>query len=355
MKGIKTFWIWVLLIFFALFLLSSNLGKKRSWNPAEQVIVEIVAPFQKIIKKTVQAVDELWLKYFGLINTRNENLRMKKEIDALKIENSRFRELLATHQRLQSLLQFKKTINQPVLAAQVIGRDPTGWFESVIIDKGKRSGLKVNMPVVNAQGVVGRLVSVSGNYAKVLLIIDQNSAVDCIIQRSRDNGIVKGLSLKVCELDYVLKANDVIVGDMVVTSGLGRVFPKGVPVGKVIEVVDMPGDLFRGIKVSPMVDFSKLEELLVHLIRVGFAVLTFSLVTGLVFIEDLFGQHLAHKTILSIFAWLIFALLLWGRWKRGWRGQVAVRMTLAGIAVLLLSYFGSKLVLEVILERSWHI
>jgi len=107
------------------------------------------------------------------------------------------------------------------------------------------------------------------------------------------------------------------------------------------------------VQTLPALD--KLEELLFHLIRIGFAVLTFSLVTGLVFVEDLFGQHLAHKTILSIFAWLIFALLLWGRWKRGWRGQVAVRMTLAGIAVLLLSYFGSKLVLEVILERSWHV
>ena len=97
-----------------------------------------------------------------------------------------------------------------------------------------------------------------------------------------------------------------------------------------------------------------LEELLFHLIKAGFAVLTISLLTGLVFVNDLFGQHLAHKTILSIFAWLIFAILLWGRWKKGWRGRIAVRMTLAGIALLLLSYFGSKLILEVFLQRSWH-
>ena len=96
-----------------------------------------------------------------------------------------------------------------------------------------------------------------------------------------------------------------------------------------------------------------LEGLLFHLIKAGFAVLTISLVTGLVFVNDLFGQHLAHKTLLSLFAWLVFALLLWGRWKRGWRGRVAVRMTLAGIALLLLSYFGSRLVLE-ILQRDWR-
>ena len=97
-----------------------------------------------------------------------------------------------------------------------------------------------------------------------------------------------------------------------------------------------------------------LEELLFPLIKAGFAFLTISLITGLIFVNDLFGQHLAHKTLLSIFAWLVFALLLWGRWKRGWRGRVAVRMTLAGIALLLLSYFGSKLILEVFLQRNWH-
>lgn len=98
-----------------------------------------------------------------------------------------------------------------------------------------------------------------------------------------------------------------------------------------------------------------LEELLFHLIKAGFIVLTVSLFTGLIFVNDLFGQHLGHKTLLSIFAWLVFALVLWGRWKRGWRGRVAVRMTLVGIALLLLAYFGSKLVLEIFLQRSWHI
>ena len=264
-KRVKTFWIWVLLLFIALFLISSNLGRRRSWNPSEQIIVEIVAPLQGFIKKSIEVTEELWLKYFGLINAHNENLRMKREINSLKIENIRYRELLTTHQRLQKLLQFKQATDQPVLAAQVIGRDPTGWFQSVIIDKGKNSGIKLNMPVVNAEGVVGRLVSVSYNYAKVLLIIDQNSAVDCIIQRSRDNGIVKGLSSKVCVLDYVLKTSDVRVGDMVVTSGLGRVFPKGIPVGEVIAVKDPPGELFKDVRIRPVVDFSKLEELLVIL------------------------------------------------------------------------------------------
>ena len=106
--------------------------------------------------------------------------------------------------------------------------------------------------------------------------------------------------------------------------------------------------------VQTMPALETMEHLLFLLITAGFIVLTFSLITGLVWVDDVFGQHLAHKTLLSIFAWLVFAVLLWGRWARGWRGRVAVRMTLIGIALLLLSYFGSKFILEFVLQRSWH-
>lgn len=97
-----------------------------------------------------------------------------------------------------------------------------------------------------------------------------------------------------------------------------------------------------------------LEDLLFKLIAAGFLLLTVSLASGVVFINDIFAQHLVHKTVLSIFAWLVFGLLLWGRWRYGWRGRLAVRLTLAGIVLLILSYFGSKLVLEVLLGSSWQ-
>ncbi|MDX1459546.1 MAG: cytochrome c biogenesis protein CcsA [Xanthomonadales bacterium] len=97
-----------------------------------------------------------------------------------------------------------------------------------------------------------------------------------------------------------------------------------------------------------------LERLLFPLIIAGFALLSVSLGSGWLYVDDLFGQHLAHKTILSMLAWVVFAVLIWGRWRRGWRGRIAVRMTLAGMALLLLSYFGSKLVLEILLQRSWQ-
>lgn len=263
--GFSTIWLWVFIIGSVLFLLSSNSDLGPTWNPAEQFVIEITAPFQKLIKQTTKSTEELWLNYFRLVDVHHENTQLKNEIHELKMANSRYRELLATQERLEDLLQFKQTINRPVLAAQVIGLDPTGWFKSVIIDKGKWAGLRLDMPVVNAFGVVGRVVSVSSNYAKVLLIIDQNSAVDCLVQRSRDRGMLKGLMSEICRLDYVAKSNNITVGDIVVTSGLGGVFPKGLPVGRILDVKEISGELFKDIKIRTAVDFSKLEEVLVIL------------------------------------------------------------------------------------------
>ncbi len=263
--GFSTIWLWVFIIGSVLFLLSSNSDLGPTWNPAEQVVIEITAPFQKLIKQTTKSTEELWLNYFRLVDVHQENTQLKNEIHELKMANSRYRELLATQERIEELLQFKQTINRPVLAAQVIGLDPTGWFKSVIIDKGKWAGLRLDMPVVNAFGVVGRVVSVSSNYAKVLLIIDQNSAVDCLVQRSRDRGMLKGLMSEICKLDYVAKSNDITMGDIVVTSGLGGVFPKGLPVGRILDVKEISGELFKDIKIRTAVDFSKLEEVLVIL------------------------------------------------------------------------------------------
>ena len=263
--GFRTIWLWVFIIGSVLFLLSSNSDLGPTWNPAEQFVIEITAPFQKLIKQTTKSTEELWLNYFRLVDVHHENTQLKNEIHELKMANSRYRELLATQERLEELLQFKQTINRPVLAAQVTGLDPTGWFKSVIIDKGKWAGLRLDMPVVNAFGVVGRVVSVSSNYAKVLLIIDQNSAVDCLVQRSRDRGMLKGLMSEICKLDYVAKSNDITVGDIVVTSGLGGVFPKGLPVGRILDVKEISGELFKDIKIRTAVDFSKLEEVLVIL------------------------------------------------------------------------------------------
>jgi len=257
--------LWVFFIAFFLLLLSMNSGQKGQWNPLEQIVIEVTVPIERLFQRTVAWTEDFWSNYFFLVNVRRENTALKREVDALKVENSRYREQLFTYDRLKALLQFKQSLNIPAVAAQVIGLDPTGWFKSVIIDKGTSAEISMDMPVVNASGVVGRVVSVSPHYAKILLLIDQNSAVDSLIQRSRDRGMVCGLGRETCSLDYMIKTSDVQEGDKVVTSGLGGVYPKGIPIGQVIHVEDSPGDLFKHITVKPAVDFSRLEEVLVIL------------------------------------------------------------------------------------------
>jgi rod shape-determining protein MreC len=264
-KGFNKIWIWIVFTGFALFLLSTNPGPNQSWNPAEQLIIEVTTPFQKLIKLAVGSVEKLWTDYFYLVGLKDENRRLNKDIDLLKTENSRYKELLATHARLRKLLQFKQIISNPVIAAQVIGLDPSGWFKSIIVDKGTVAGIEKNMPVVNASGVVGRVISVSPDFSKILLVVDQNSAIDCLLQRSRDRGILKGLSTDVCNLEYLAKTADAAVGDQIITSGLGGVFPKGLPVGKILHISENPGMLFKEIKVRPAVDFSTLEEVMIIL------------------------------------------------------------------------------------------
>ncbi len=109
--------------------------------------------------------------------------------------------------------------------------------------------------------------------------------------------------------------------------------------------------LNRLVRALPALDV--LESLLFTLVKLGFALLTVSLLSGFLFVNDLFAQHLAHKTVFSMAAWVVFGVLIWGRRFRGWRGRTAVRMTIGGVLLLVLAYFGSKFILEMVLDRSW--
>lgn len=263
--GFRAVWVWICLIGLVLLLLSSNFGHERDWSLGEALLVELTAPIQAVVRGGVERVEKVWLGYLYLVNLREENRHLREKVEALERERQRHEELISASTRLAELLDLKETLDDPVAAAQVIGVDPTGWFKAVIVNKGKLDGIRVDMPVLSARGVVGRVVSVSQHYSKVLLIIDQNSAVDILVQRSRDRGMVKGMFSDVCRVDYLVSTSDVVVGDVLITSGLGGVYPKGLPVGQVTSVDETPGELFKEVLVKPAVDFSRLEEVLILL------------------------------------------------------------------------------------------
>ncbi len=230
-----------------------------------RIAISFVAPFQELVTRSVRFVRNIWEHYFFLVSVAQENNSLKASLNQAIEENNRWREVELANDRLRNLLNFKTTVTSKVLAAEVIGKDPSALFKTVIIDKGKSDELRKGMPVVIAQGVVGQIIEVSNHYSKVMLIIDRNSAVDTLVQRTRARGIIKGASTDQCRLDYVLRKHDVQPGDTLVSSGFDGVYPKGLRVGQVTDVVDHEAEIFHEITVAPFVDFEKLEEVLVIL------------------------------------------------------------------------------------------
>jgi rod shape-determining protein MreC len=228
-----------------------------------RIAVSFAAPFQELVTHTTRFSRDVWRDYFYLVGVARENHELRARLNQAAEKSNQWQETELANERLRSLLNFQKAITGQLVAAEVIGRDPSAWFKTLIIDKGRADGVIKGLPVVMPLGIAGQVIEVSNHYSKVMLIIDRNSAVDALVQRTRARGVVKGESADWCRLQYVLRKNDVRVGDTVVSSGLDGVFPKGLRIGRVADVQDQDAEIFHEIKVVPFVDFEKLEEVLV--------------------------------------------------------------------------------------------
>jgi rod shape-determining protein MreC len=229
------------------------------------VAISLVAPFQEVVTRSIRFAKDLWKHYFFLVSLSQENIVLKDSLNQAIEDKNQWHETKLANTRLRSLLNFQKTLTNRVIPAEVIGIDPSAWFKTIIIDKGKSDGIEKGLPVVVARGIAGQIIETSNHYSKVMLIIDRNSAVDAMVQRSRARGVIKGESTGQCRFDYVLRKHDVKVGDTVVASGLDGVYPKGLRLGAVSELVKRDAEIFLEITVAPYVDFEKLEEVLVIL------------------------------------------------------------------------------------------
>jgi len=232
-------------------------------GPVHKLLFETAGPLQKIVSRTTTSVQSLKKDYFGLLSIREEKEHLWKELQECRAAAYKSREAIATNARLRKLLEFKETSGVPTEAARIIGKDPSLWFRSVIIDLGSSDGIVKGMPVVTGDGIVGQIYSTSPHYAKVLLSIAPSSALDVLLQESRVRGILKGTGKNSYRLEYILKTVDVSEGDHVVTAGYGGLFPTGLPVGVVTKVIKKRRGMFLEIEVTPAVDFETLEDLLV--------------------------------------------------------------------------------------------
>lgn len=193
---------------------------------------------------------------------REENARLRGEIDLLKRKLDESALVQGENQRLKEILGFRKAIPFATTPAEAIGRDPSNWSNSIIIDKGTSHGIKQNKAVLSTKGLVGRVLEVGRYSSRILLITDPNSKVGVVIQRNRQGGMLVGRPDGKCKMIYIALDSDVARGDKVVTAGLGTIFPRGILVGEVVEVGKEPGRLYKYAVIRTAQDMSKLEEVL---------------------------------------------------------------------------------------------
>ena len=224
--------------------------------------ISAVTPIEKAVVHSQTWVQDTWNNYAYLRNVRRENLQLRAEIDRMKIDDARYAEDARMARRIQALLAFKEQYVDTTVAAQVIGTSGSEQSRILYLDKGSKDGIEPDMAVITPSGIVGKIVQVLPFSSQVLPINDQFSGVGVALKSSRLQGILRGASNGVTTLQYVMSDEKVEPGDEVITSGGDRIFPKGLPVGKVVSVE--PGkDLFLNIRVVPAAQLNQVEEVLV--------------------------------------------------------------------------------------------
>ncbi len=224
--------------------------------------VSAITPFEKAVIGTQNFFYNTWHNYVYLRGVRRENRELRAELDQMKLEQVRLREDAEMARRIQSLLAFKEQHIDATVAAQVIGTSGSDQSRVLYIDKGSSDGIRTDMAVITPNGIVGKVVQVFPDSSQVLPINDQLSGVGVALKASRLQGILRGASNGTTTVQYVMADERVVPGEEVITSGGDRIFPKGLPVGKVVDV--SPGkDLFLNIRVQPSAKLEGIEEVLV--------------------------------------------------------------------------------------------
>lgn len=202
-------------------------------------------------------------KIFFYRETYDEYVRFKRQSEVLKARLIAIRVNDQSRERYAKIQNFRNNQNYASVVANVIGRDPSNWNASLVIDKGHVEGIEVGQPVVSLLGVVGRIFEVGHNTSKVVLVSDPTFAVAAVVERSRENGLLTGTLQGVLRLQYLTDNADVKVGDAVVTSRLSTAFPEGILIGQITDVQASVNSHTVECLVEPAVDLSELEEVIV--------------------------------------------------------------------------------------------
>ena len=261
--GLRRWLLFFLLVSFIIVVFASSTGGR--FGVFHQLTLETLGPLQGFFTKVSLSTIKLKDKYFALLNLQEENEQLRLELAKVREQLDEYSAAYSRNRFLETALEFKQQNSFPKRMARVVGKDPSFWFQTLIVDRGENDGVVTGMVARTSQGVVGQVVQVSDNYSKILLANAPSSAIDAIVQNSRVRGILKGAGEQGYILQYVLKNAEVKEGDKIVTAGIGGVFPSGITLGTVSKVHAKRRGMFLDIKVKPAVDFARLEFLYINL------------------------------------------------------------------------------------------
>ena len=253
----------VLSLLFVLMSLSSKtayVGETRTMF--ERTVMTIFSPVPKFVNWIGGTAQDMHQGYLDMRRAVNENVQLRRKVAELTTDNLKLSQSASDMRRLRSLLAYSEQFEFETSMAQTIMLDTAGRFKSIIIDRGSADGVQVNDVIANANGLVGRVVLTTNDLAKVQLVTDTNCSVGSLVERTRRQGVIRGLGGNAIQLQDIPALADIQVGDRVLTAGIDGVFPRGIPIGTVVRAE--PGQsLFKTVTVRPAVDFGTIEEVIV--------------------------------------------------------------------------------------------
>lgn len=264
----KRFWLLGLVLSLLIFTISYTARNQYFFNRLEFPVITVFSPVQKVLSAVSVTIKEGFSTIPDMLVLKKQNEELQKQIRELEQYKQKYLEYQRENINLRSMLGLKqRNLQYELEAAEVIGREPGNWFNVILIDKGEENGIKKDMAVVTDQGLVGYVLSAGKNYSKVMLITDNRSSVSAMIERTRDNGILKGTidpaPMGYIKMVYLPQEANIIKGDVVISSGLGGLVPKGIIIGEVVEAQKEPNEFMQYAIVKPEVDFQKLEQVFV--------------------------------------------------------------------------------------------
>lgn len=270
LRYVREYRFYITLFFFLLLpvvALDTQNRAPRDYHLYDRLILALTSPIQSVIRGTLDWTVEGFENYVFVLNTKRENKKLLLENRKLLTTIAELRESEQENIRLKKLLGVRDEFKFETLVAKVVAKDVSTEFRTIRINRGEKDGILKNMAVVTHEGIVGRVLRTTENTSDIVTILDLLSAVDVIDDRSRARGVVEGNTDELCELKFALRDDDIEVGDILISSGLGGIFPKGLPVGQVSKVNRKPFGITQEVEVKPSVNFSKLEEVLIILKR----------------------------------------------------------------------------------------